>query len=144
MSLAIEKRILQGIVALACLVPLITGGQSILHGPGFLGHPPVIPTDLDSHFRYISGIFFAVGVAFASCVPGIETKGPRFRLLGALVITGGLSRVISLIAVGVPSKGHVFAFAMELGVVPLLLLWQAEFARRWRANHELTRPASPA
>jgi len=42
-------------------VPLITGGQSILHGPGFLGHPPVIPVDLDSHFRYISGIFFAVG-----------------------------------------------------------------------------------
>ena len=132
MSLLIEKRVLQTIVAIACLVPLITGGQSILYGPGFLGHPPVIPIDLDSHFRYISGIFFAVGVAFASCVPGIETKGPRFRLLGALVIAGGLSRVVSLLAVGVPSKGHVFAFAMELGVVPLLLLWQAGFAKRWR------------
>jgi len=128
----IEKRLLQAIVAVACLVPLITGGWSILHGPGFLGHPPVIPVDLDSHFRYISGIFFAVGIAFASCVPGIETKGPRFRLLGALVIMGGLSRAVSLIAVGVPSKGHLFAFAMELGVVPLLLLWQAGFARRWR------------
>jgi len=128
----IEKRLLQAIVAVASLVPLITGGWSILHGPGFLGHPPVIPVDLDSHFRYISGIFFAVGVAFASCVPGIETKGPRFRLLGALVIMGGLSRTVSLIAVGVPSKGHLFAFAMELGVVPLLLLWQAGFAKRWR------------
>lgn len=132
MSPRIEKRLLQAIVAVASLVPLITGGWSILHGPGFLGHPPVIPVDLDSHFRYISGIFFAVGVAFASCVPGIETKGPRFRLLGALVIMGGLSRTVSLIAVGVPSKGHLFAFAMELGVVPLLLLWQAGFAKRWR------------
>jgi len=128
----IEKRLLQAIVAVACLVPLITGGQSILHGPGFLGHPPVIPVDLDSHFRYISGIFFAVGIAFASCVPGIETKGPRFRLLGALVIMGGLSRVVSLVAVGAPSKGHLFGLAMELGVVPLLLLWQRGFARRWR------------
>ncbi len=132
MTLQAEKRLLQLLVAIACVVPLVTGGQSILHGPGFLGHPPVVPVDLDSHFRYISGIFFAVGVAFASCVPRIETKGPRFRLLGALVITGGLSRVVSLIAVGVPSKGHLFAFAMELGVVPLLLLWQAAFARRWR------------
>ena len=132
MSLQVEKRVLQIVIALACLVPLITGAQSILHGPGFLGHPPVIPIDLDSHFRYISGIFFAVGIAFASCVPGIETKGPRFRLLGALVIMGGLSRVVSLITVGVPSKGHLFAFAMELGVVPLLLLWQAGFATRWR------------
>jgi hypothetical protein len=131
-SLRAEKLLLQGIVAIACLVPLITGGWSILHGPGFLGHAPVIPTDLDSHFRYISGIFFAVGVAFASCVPGIETKGPRFRLLGALVIVGGLSRLVSLLAVGLPSKAHLFAFAMELGVVPLLMLWQAGFAKRWR------------
>lgn len=118
-------------MTIACLVPLITGGQSILRGPGFLGHPPVIPTDLDSHFRYISGIFFAVGVAFATCVPGIEAKGPRFRLLGALVIAGGLSRLVSLIAVGVPSTGHLFGLTMELGVVPLLLLWQASFTKRW-------------
>jgi hypothetical protein len=122
------------VVAIACLVPLITGGQSILFGPGFLGHAREIPTDLDSHFRYISGIFFAVGVAFATCVPRIEAKGPRFRLLGALVVAGGLSRVVSLVAVGVPSKGHVFGLAMELGVVPLLLLWQAGFAKRWDAR----------
>lgn len=132
MSPRIEKRLLQAIVAAACLVPLITGGWSILCGPGFLGHLLVIPVDLDSHFRYISGIFFAVGVGFASCVPGIEIKGSRFRLLGALVIMGGLSRAVSLIAVGMPSKGHLFGFAMELGVVPLLLVWQAAFARRWR------------
>ena len=132
MSPRIEKRLLQAIVAVACLVPLSTGGWSILHGPGFLGHPAVIPVDLDSHFRYISGIFFAVGIGFASCVPRIEIKRARFRLLGALVIMGGLSRVVSLIAVGAPSRGHLFAFAMELGVVPLLMLWQAAFARRWR------------
>ena len=131
MNPRIEKRLLQAIVAVACLVPLITGGWSILRGPGFLGHPPVVPVDLDSHFRYISGIFFAVGIAFASCVPRIEIKRARFRLLGALVIMGGLSRMMSLIAVGTPSKGHLLAFAMELGVVPLLMLWQAAFARRW-------------
>ena len=118
-------------MAIACLVPLITGGQSVLHGPGFLGHAPVIPTDLDSHFRYVSGIFFAVGMAFATCVPGIEARGPRFRLLGALVIAGGVSRLVSLVAVGMPSKGHMLGLAMELVVVPLLLWWQAGFAKRW-------------
>jgi len=133
-TVQIEKRLLQGVVAVACLIPLITGGQSILHGPGFLGHPPMVPVDLDSHFRYISGIFFAVGVAFATCIPAIETKGPRFRLLGALVIAGGLSRVVSLIAVGVPSTGQLFGLAMELGVVPLLLLWQATIAQRWHCD----------
>jgi hypothetical protein len=129
----IEKRLLQVVVSIACLVPLSVGGQSILNGPSFLGHPPVIPTDLDSHFRYISGIFFGVGVGFVTCIPAIEAKGPRFRLLGALVVCGGLARVVSLLSVGPPSKGHLFAFAMELGVVPLLMLWQAGFARRYRA-----------
>lgn len=128
----IEKRLLQLVVAIACLVPLSVGGQSILHGPYLLGHARDIPIDLDSHFRYISGIFFALGLGFVSCVPGIEDKGPRFRLLGAMVVCGGLARVVSLIAVGAPGKGHLFAFAMELGVVPLLMLWQAAFARRYR------------
>ncbi|MBN8808201.1 MAG: DUF4345 domain-containing protein [Sphingomonas sp.] len=128
----IEKRLLQVVVAIACLVPLTIGGESILRGPHFLGHPHDVPVDLDSHFRYISGIFFAVGVAFATCVPGIERKGPRFRLLGALVVCGGLARLVSLIAVGPPSAGHVFGFAMELGVVPLLIVWQASLARRFR------------
>lgn len=128
----IEKRLLQIVVAIACLVPLSVGGQSILHGPGFLGHAPVIPTDLDSHFRYISGIFFGVGIAFATCIPDIENKGPRFRLLGALVVCGGVARIVSLLAVGPPSKGHIFGFAMELGTVPLLMLWQYRFAKRYR------------
>jgi len=130
-NVAVERRLLQVVVAVACFVPLSVGGQSILHGPGFLGHPPVIPRDLDSHFRYISGIFFAVGIAFATCVPRIEARGDRFRLLGALVVCGGLSRVVSLLSVGAPSAGHLFGFAMELGAVPLLMLWQAGFARRW-------------
>ena len=129
----IEKRLLQIVVAVACLVPLSVGGTSIVHGPGFLGHAPVIPTDLDSHFRYISGIFFGVGIAFATCIPSIETKGPRFRLLGALVVCGGLARVVSLLAVGPPGKGLLFGLAIELGVVPLLMLWQAGFASRYRA-----------
>jgi hypothetical protein len=129
----IEKRLLQIVVAIACFVPLSVGGESILNGPSFLGHPPIIPTDLDSHFRYISGIFFALGLGFVSCVPAIETKGPRFRLLGAMVVCGGLARVVSLLAVGPPSKGHAFGLAMELGVVPLLMLWQAAFAGRYRA-----------
>lgn len=123
------KRPLQIVVAIACLVPLLIGGEGVVHGPDFLGHPPVIPRDLDSHFRYLSGIFLGVGIAFATCIPSIEAKGPRFRLLGGLVIAGGLSRLLSLAAVGAPSTGHLFGLAMEHGVVPLLIMWQARLAR---------------
>ncbi|KQM47271.1 hypothetical protein ASE69_14750 [Sphingomonas sp. Leaf208] len=130
MTGSIEKRLLQAVIAVACLLPLIVGGQGILHGPAPFGHLADVPRDLDSHFRYISGIFFATGLGFVSCIPNIERKGPRFRLLGGLIFVGGVSRLISLIAVGVPSRGHVLGLGMETIVVPLLMLWQWNFARR--------------
>ncbi|SEM78076.1 protein of unknown function [Sphingomonas gellani] len=125
-----QRRLLQLTIAIACLVPLLIGGKGVLSGPGFLGHPPVVPRDLDSHFRYVSGIFLGVGIAFATCIPRIEVRGARFRLLGSLVIAGGLARLLSLIMVGAPSRGHLIGLAMELGVVPMLMLWQARVARR--------------
>ncbi len=127
----IERRLLQLAVAIACLVPLSVGGWSIIHGPHFLGRAAAIPTDLDSHFRYLSGIFVAVGLAFATCIPGIERKTARFRLLGSLIVCGGLARLVSLTAVGTPSLGHQFGLGIELGVVPLLMLWQARVAQRF-------------
>ena len=126
----IEKRVLQAVIAVACLLPLVVGGQGVLHGPASFGHLADVPRDLDSHFRYISGIFFATGLAFASCIPDIERKGRRFRLLGGLIFVGGVSRGISLLAVGVPSQGHVLGLVMETVVVPLLMLWQWNFAKR--------------
>lgn len=129
MSLAIERRLLQAAVALACLVPFSASLAGIAKGAAWLAKAPVA-TDLDSHFRYLSGIFLALGLAFASCIPAIETKGARFRLLGAMVVTGGLARLGSLATAGVPGPGMLFGFAMELGVVPLLMIWQASLARR--------------
>ncbi|WP_436423282.1 DUF4345 family protein [Enterococcus faecium] len=51
-------------------------------------------------------------------------------MLGALIVAGGCARVVSLASVGAPSAGHLFGLAMELGVVPLLMLWQARVARQ--------------
>jgi len=126
---AIERRLLQGVVAVACLVPLTAGTRGVLRGAASVGAIAITP-DLDSHFRYMSGIFLMMGLAFVSTIPGIEHKGPRFRLLGAMVVLGGLARALSWFEVGAPSAGHRFGLAMELGVVPLLMLWQARVARK--------------
>jgi hypothetical protein len=88
------------------------------------------PVDLDSHFRYLSGLLLGIGLAFAWCVPAIERRTLLFRTLGLIAILGGLARLLGLIERGVPGPGHVFGLAMELGTVPLLLLWQARVARR--------------
>ena len=131
MTPAIEKRLLQIVIAVACLVPLSAGGSGVLKGAAWLAHTPVA-TDLDSHFRYISGIFLGVGFAFANCIPAIEIKGERLRMLVAFVVLGGLARLLSLAEVGLPGPGMRFGLVMELGVTPLIALWQTGFARRYR------------
>ena len=127
-----ERRLLQAAIAIACLVPLGIGGASVLFGPSAITTTLAPSPSFDSHFRYLSGIFFALGIGFASCIPAIEARGPRFRLLGAMVVTGGIARLVSLAMLGWPGAGHRFGLAMELGVVPLLMLWQWRIERRSR------------
>jgi hypothetical protein len=128
-----ERRLLQALVACLCLVPLAAGGAGMVKGAAMLKgvHPP-LPVDLDSHYRYLSGLLFGIGLAFAACIPAIERRGTLFRMLGLIVILGGLARLFSLTRLGPPSAGHVFGLAMELGAMPLLLLWQARVARLCR------------
>ena len=131
MTPAAERRLLQVAAGLACLVPLAAGGAGMLAGPAMLaGAGEVASADLDSHFRYLSGLLFGVGVGFAGCIPAIERSTFLFRVLAAVVVAGGLARLGSVAAVGWPGSGHVFGLAMELGAVPLLTLWQARVARR--------------
>ena len=126
-----ECRLLQLVVGLACVVPLAAGAVGVMHGPGMLhGVGGGVPADLDSHFRYLSGLLLATGIGFASCIPGIERKTKRFRLLAFLVFVGGLGRFHSLVSTGLPGSGHIFGLVMELGAVPLLVLWQARVASR--------------
>ena len=130
-----ERRLLQLAVALGCVVPLLAGGSGMIEGPAFLrGVGSDVPADLDSHFRYLSGLLFAIGIAFATCIPGIERKTARFRLLALLVFMGGLGRLLGLVSSGVPGTGHVFGLAMELGTVPLLVLWQARVAGQAKSS----------
>ena len=62
-------------------------------------------------------------------MPGIEHKTARFRLLSALVVAGGLARLLSLAVTGTPSAGHLAGLGLELVVVPLLVLWQSRITR---------------
>ncbi len=129
-----EKRLLQLCTALACIVPFAAGGSGVLESAGAVrGVADPIPVSLDSHYRYLSGLLLGIGICFAACIPDVEKKGSLVRALGLIVVVGGLSRLFSLIQMGVPGPGHQFGLVMELGVVPLLVLWQARVARRFKS-----------
>jgi hypothetical protein len=124
-----ERRALQIAVAIASLVPIAGGAAGIIFGPLLVDERTAYTADLDSHFRYLSGILLGIGFAYATAVPSIHRQKKRFMLLCGLVVLGGLSRLFSLIATGTPSPIMIGALMMELLVTPIITLWQLRIAR---------------
>jgi hypothetical protein len=117
-----ERRLLQITVALGSLVPITAGAVGILAGPAMVDAGGNVSAD--SHFRYLSGLLFGIGVAFITTVPGIERQTGRFRMLAGIVVAGGIGRLISLLLRGAPDAAMLAALAMELVVTPVLALWR--------------------
>ena len=129
-----ERTCLQVAVAVASMVPILAGIAGVVEGPAFVRGVEASPTDLDSHFRYLSGLLLGIGLAFVTCIPRIERAAVLFRALALIVFLGGIGRLLSAVLLGLPGGGHMFGLAMELGVVPLLALWQGRVARRSAAK----------
>ncbi len=126
-----ERRLLQVAVALLALIPIGAGLSGIWLGPAMVR---VVDAGItaDSQFRYLSGLLLAIGLCFWRMVPIIERAGPAARLLTLVVFIGGIGRLVSLIALGVPSPAMLGGLGMELVVTPLLCLWQMRIARGYR------------
>jgi Domain of unknown function (DUF4345) len=123
----VERRLLQISVAIAGLVPVAGGMAGVLLGPAVLGQRTL--GAFDSHFRYLSGLLAAIGVAYWTTIPDIESEGARFSLLTIIVVAGGFSRALGMLIAGPPGAAMSAALVMELVVTPLLYLWQARVQR---------------
>jgi hypothetical protein len=124
-----ERRLLQQVVAIAAILPVAAGLYGVLFGQALTNEH--VSVSGDSHFRYLSGLLLAIGLCFWSTVPRIETKTGRFRLLAAIVVLGGLGRLVGLALTGIPSFFMLGGLAMELVVTPILTLWQTRVANRY-------------
>jgi hypothetical protein len=125
----IERRALRVAVAIGSLVPIGAGGAGVWLGPRMLSPVATGSGDLDSHFRYLSGLLLAIGLGFLSTIPRNDAHTSRFRLLTCIVVVGGMGRLLSLLAIGSPSLVMMAALVMELIVTPGLALWQRRVAR---------------
>ncbi len=137
-----EKRLLQAMVCVACLVPLGAGGAGMIMGPWMVTADA--PPALDSHFRNLSGLLFAIGVGFLTTVPHIETQGQRFRLLAAIVVVGGIGRLMGAMSGESVPGAMLAALAMELAVTPVLALWQHRVSKHAALREADAVEAGPA
>lgn len=128
-SLERERKILQQTVATMATVPVAVGLYGVFFGQALTGD--AVSISAESHFRFLSGLLFAIGLGFWSTLPGIEEKTARFRFLTLLVVFGGLARLVGLALTGLPSLFMMSGLILELVVTPFLCLWQTRIANRY-------------
>jgi uncharacterized membrane protein YfcA len=126
-----ERRALQFVVAIGSLIPIGAGLAGVMLGPAMVDAAGM-PIAAESHYRYLSGLLLGIGVGFVTTLPRIERRTARFRLLTAIVVIGGLGRLLSLLLRGIPDSPMLAALVVELLVTPALALWQSRVARQVR------------
>ncbi len=123
-----SRRGLQAAVGVLACIPVTVGLMGVVQGPGEVMPGEDWPVNLDSHYRFLSGIFLGIGLAFWWCVPAIERRTATFRMLCLLIFTGGLGRGVSLVLAGPPVTEHLIGLGFELVLVPMLAWWQGRVA----------------
>ncbi|MDX2273061.1 MAG: DUF4345 domain-containing protein [Cyanobacteriota bacterium] len=123
------KRGLQIILAILSGIPIWVGLLGITQGLSRWLPDPSITPDFDSHYRYITGYYLSLGMIGLWVIPRIEEHTSLFRIIGISVFLGGVGRVVSIWQVGIPSPMMLIFTGLELAF-PLLILWQAQIARK--------------
>lgn len=117
----ITLQILLGLVAFICLA----GGLNLLiKGAGsFLPNGTPAPPVLDDLFRFLSGIYFGLGILMAWVVFNLHEIGDLIYFIGIVVIFSGLGRLYSRVKVGPAGKYFDYMMALEivLGIVIIIL-----------------------
>ena len=121
-----SRRSLQIAVAIAGLVPVSAGALGALR-PELLSLSG--PPHAFTHAAYLSGLLLGIGIGFWSAIPGIETHRGRVTLLTAIVVLGGLARLLAAARMGVWTPSVTLPLVMELGVTPAMWLWQGRISR---------------
>lgn len=128
------------IIGLGGVTVVIVALLHIVFGPTVIpGGMPVNAT-LDSEDRFYGAIFLAYGLALLWCVAGIEQKLHFVRFLIAAMFVGGLTRLISMLVVGLPHSFFIALTVIELGlpvIIFLLLSRSATVSEKMEPTYDL-------
>ena len=100
----------------------------VVVGPAAIpGSVPVNAT-MDSEDRFYATLFAAYGVALLWCIPGIERKSTIVYFLAITFFVGGLARLVSMAAVGLPDPFFIAMTVLELLIPAVMIFMQFRIA----------------
>jgi len=116
------RKSLQILIGLFGVTDIFIALLHIALGPAAIpGSIPVNAT-MDSEDRFYATLFLAYGVALLWCIKDIERKSQVIYFLMATFFVGGLARLVSVAAVGLPNDFFIILTGVEL-VLPLVIAY---------------------
>jgi hypothetical protein len=118
------RKTLQVLLALFGATAIFISLLHIMLGPAAIpGSIPVNAT-MDSEDRFYATLFLVYGAALLWCVREVEHKAKVVYFLMLTFFVGGLARVASMLAVGLPNTFFLVMTAVELALPVILAYMQ--------------------
>ncbi|MGH8529388.1 MAG: DUF4345 domain-containing protein [Nevskiales bacterium] len=123
------RRTLQIFLGLFGVTAVCIALLHIVLGPAAI--PGAIPVNatMDSEDRFYATLFMAYGVALLWCIRDIERKSRVVYFLALTFFVGGLARLVSMAAVGLPNTFFIAMTVLELIIPVFMVFMQSRIAR---------------
>jgi hypothetical protein len=90
---------------------------------------------MDSEDRFYATMFAAYGVALLWSIKDIERKSTVVYFLALTFFVGGLARLVSIAAVGLPHPFFIAMTVLELLIPVFMAVMQSRVAKTGHAHH---------
>lgn len=122
-----QRKLFQAAMAFLALIPLATGVLSMMGVADPLYAAMNVPHEptLDSNMRFFGGVWLGLGVAVVWLIPRIEQQTALFRALWGMIFVGGVGRLLSMAALGLPLAPFIGVTVLEIVGAPLFVWWHS-------------------
>jgi hypothetical protein len=138
MSMRVELRAFYGVVGLLLLIPLLGGlvaafgGLEGLAGLFRVDGEIAMPASIRNHLRAIPIAFFSWVPLLIWSLAALPQRTTVFRIIIGCAFLAGFARLTGWLVDGYPGVLAVVFTALELALMPILLLWHARLVRLGR------------
>ncbi len=117
------QRTLLVVLAVFGAVAIASGLTGIVAGPeGLPGGGPV-PATVDSQYRFANTFWLGAGLGLWWSLRRWEERAWATRLTLLTATAGGLARLVSIIATGLPHPVFLAVLVLELAILPPVIWW---------------------
>ena len=123
------KKTFQVFLGLFGIAAILIALLHVVLGPSAIPGSVSVNATMDSEDRFYATLFAAYGVALLWCIKDIERKSIVVYFLAAAFFAGGLARLVSVAAVGLPNTFFIAMTVLELLIPLFMVFMQSRIAK---------------